>query len=340
MRRRVPWVLILGLLAGSLAQAAAPGYHLIKKIPLGGEGGWDYLTVDGAARRLYVSRATHVVVVDLDTEKPVGDIADTPGVHGIALAPELNRGFISCGKEDVAVVFDLKTLKVLDRVKTGSNPDAILYDPATRRVFTFNGRSKDATAFDAATGKVVGTVPLGGKPEFSATDGRGRVYANIEDTSEVVEIDSRRLAVLKRIALKPGEEPSGLGFDAKGGRTFSGCGNKLMAVADVKAGLLIATLPIGAGVDGNGFDPGTGLAFSANGEGTLTVVRQTSPGRFEVAETVPTQRGARTMAIDPTTHRIYLPTADFGPAPAPTADNPRPRPAILKDTFVILVVGP
>lgn len=335
-------VFVIAALAVALCiapQAASPGYHVIKKIPLGGEGGWDYLTVDAQARRLYISRATHVVVLDLETEKVAGDIPDTQGVHGIALAPELGRGFISCGKADSAVIFDLKTLRPLGSVKTGANPDAILYDPATKRVFTFNGHGKDATVFDAATGKVEGTIPLGAKPEFAATDGKGTICVNLEDTSEVAEIDGAKLTVRRRFALKPGEEPSGMAIDSKHHLLFSGCANKLMTVLDLKSGKVAATIPIGSGVDANGFDPDLGLAFSSNGEGTLTVAKETSAGQFEVAETVPTQRGARTMALDAKTHKIYLATADFGPAPAPTADNPRPRPAILKDTFVILVVG-
>lgn len=332
-------LLVCGFVLSTIAYGADPGYHVINKLQLGGEGGWDYLTVDSAARRLYVSHATHVVVVDIDAGKVVGEIPDTPGVHGIALAPELNRGFISNGRANTATIFDLKTLRALGQVKTGTNPDAILYDPATRRVFTFNGRSNDATAFDAATGDVVATIPLGGKPEFSTTDGKGKVYVNIEDKGEVVEIDSRKPAVAKRFSIKPCEEPSGMGLDAAHHRTFSVCGNKLMAILDTETGKVIATVPIGQGTDGGGFDPGTGLAFSSNGEGTLTVVKETSPGKFEVTETVTTQRGARTMAIDPKTHKIYLSTAEFGPPPAATPDIPRPRPMAIKDSFMVLVVG-
>lgn len=321
------------------AQAAGPGYHVIKTIQLGGEGGWDYLTVDDASGRLFISRGTHVMVVDLKTDKLMADIPDTPGVHGIAVADDLNRGFISNGRANTATIFDLKTLKVLGQVKTGENPDAILYDPASKRVFTFNGRSKDATVIDAASGEIAGTIPLGGKPEFSRSDGKGKVYVNIEDTSEVVEIDSRKLTVTKRFSLTPGEEPSGMGFDVAHHLIFSGCGNKLMTVLDTQTGKVIATVPIGEGVDGNAYDAATGLAFSANGEGTLTVVRQSSPGKFEVAETVPTQSGARTMTIDPKTHYIYLPTAQFEPAPATAPGGARQRPAMVKDSFVILVVG-
>ncbi len=331
--------LILALLSSSFSYAAAPGYHVIQKLQLGGEGFWDYLTVDSAARRLYVSRGTHVMVVDLETGKLAGDIPDTPGVHGIALAPEMNRGFISNGQANTATIFDLKTMKVLGQVKTGTNPDAILYDPASKKVFTFNGRSHDATIFDAATGDVASTIPLGGKPEFAATNGTGKVYVNIEDTSEVVEIDSRKLAAVRRFSLKPGEEPSGMGIDVEHHRLFSGCHNKMMTVLDTESGKVIATVPIGEGVDGNGFDPATKLAFSSNGEGTLTVVQESSPGKFEAVETVPTQRGARTMATDPKTHFVYLPTAEFAPPASGTPSGPRQRPAMIKDSFVVLVVG-
>jgi len=333
------FLLFCSLLVCSISYAADPGYHIIKKLQLGGEGGWDYLTVDSAARRLYISRSTHVMVIDIDTDKVVGDIADTPGVHGIAIAAELNRGFTSNGRANTATFFDLKTLKVLGQVKTGENPDAILYDPASKRVFTFNGRSKDATVFEATSGKVAGTIPLGGKPEYAAADGKGKVYVNVEDTNEVVEIDSKTLSLTKRYSLKPCDEPTGMGLDAEHHRVYSGCHNKVMTILDTETGKLIATVPIGEGVDGNGFDPGTGLAFSSNGNGTLTVVRESSQGKFEVAETVTTQRGSRTMAIDPMTHNIYLPAAQFNQPSAPTAEEPRPRPTMIKDSFAVLVVG-
>jgi len=318
--------------------AAGPGYHVIKKLQLGGEGGWDCLTVDSAARRLYVSRGTHVMIVDIDSGTVAGDIPDTPGVHAIALAPELNRGFISCGKTNTVVIFDMTTLKILGTVNTGANPDVILYDPASKKVFTFNGRGNDATVFEADSGVVVSTIALGGKPEFAAADGAGKIYVNIEDKNEVVELDSRKYLVTKRFPLNPGEEPSGIGLDARQHRVFSGCHNKMITVLDTDAGRVIATIPIGAGVDGNGFDPATGLAFSSNGEGTLTVAQE-SAGTYTVAETVPTQRGARTMALDPATHTVYLPTAEFSPAPEPTKENPKPRPIPIKGTFAILVVG-
>ena len=332
-------ILLFCLAFAANSYAADPGYHIIKRLKVGGEGGWDYLTVDNAARRLYISRSTHVMVIDLDTDKVVGDIPNTPGVHGIAIAKELNRGFTSNGKADTSTIFDLKTLKVLGEVKTGGNPDAIIYEPATKKVFTFNGRSKDATVFSAATGKVLKTIPLGGKPEFSTVDGKGKVYVNNEDTNEVLEIDGRKAIVSRKFSLKPCEEPSGMAIDAERGRVFSGCHNRVMTVLDTKTGKVLATPPIGANVDGNGFDPGTGLAFSSNGDGTLTVVREASPGTYEVMETVATQHGARTMAIDLKTHNIYLPTALFMPPKAATAEAPKPRPEMVKDSFEVLVVG-
>ena len=318
---------------------AAPGYHVINKIQIGGEGGWDYLSIDSEARRLYVSRSTHVIVIDIDADKIVGDIPDTPGVHGIAIAYELGRGFISCGKSNTAVIFDLKTKRIIRQVKTGTNPDAILYEPTYKKVYTFNGKSNDATVFDALSGEIKATIALGGKPEFAAADEKGKVYVNIEDTAEVAEIDGKNLSVSRMFSLKPGEEPTGLGLDKEHHRVFSGCHNKVMTVLDLDKEKIIATVQIGSGVDGNGFDQKTGLAFSANGEGTLTVVKESTPGKFEVVETVQTQRGARTMAIDAKTHNIYLPAAEFAPALGPTVENPKPRPIQIKDTFVILVIG-
>ena len=315
------------------------GYHVIKWLKVGGEGGWDYLTMDNAARRLYISRSTHVMVIDLETDKVVGDIPKTSGVHGIAIAYELNRGFTSNGKADTSTIFDLKTLKVLGEVKTGGNPDAIIYEPASKKVFTFNGRSKDATVFDAVSGKVLSTIPLGGKPEFAATDGKGKVFVNIENTNQVAEIDSLNNRETRRFSLKPCDEPSGMGLDSTNGRVYSGCHNKIMTVLDTKTGKVIATTPIGANVDGNGFDSETGLAFSSNGDGTLTVVQESSPGKFEVVETVKTQRGSRTMAIDPKTHNIYLPAAQFTQPKESSQAGSKPRPEMVKDSFEVLVVG-
>jgi DNA-binding beta-propeller fold protein YncE len=342
MRTRARWVVsIISLSLAAVALAATgPGYHVVTTYKLGGEGGWDYLITDADARRTYISRGTHVVVIDADTGKSVGDIADTPGVHGIALAPELGRGFTSNGREGTVSIFDIKTLATNSKVKVGENPDAILYDPASKRVFTFNGRSQDSTAIDAATGKVVGTIKLDGKPEFAATDAKGGIWVNIEDKSELVAIDPNKLEVKAKWPLAPCTEPSGLAIDRKNRRLFAGCDNKMMAVVDADSGKVLATPPIGDGVDATAFDPETGLAFaSCGGDAVLTVVREDSPDKFSVAENVPTQKGARTMALDTKTHKVFVVTAQFGSRPAPTADNPHPRPAILPDSFVVLVVG-
>jgi DNA-binding beta-propeller fold protein YncE len=278
------------------------------------------------------------MVLDADSGKSVGDIPDTPGVHGIALAPELGRGFTSNGREGTVSIFDIKTLVVSNKVKVGENPDAILYDPATKRVFTFNGRSQDSSAIDAASGKVLATIKLDGKPEFAASDAKGEVFVNIEDKSELVAIDADKMEVKAKWPLAPCEEPSGLSIDRKNRRLFAGCGNKMMAVVDADSGKVLATPPIGDGVDATTFDPETGLAFASCGEGVLTVVKEDSPGKFS-AENVPTQQGARTLALDFKTHNVFVVTAKFGPPPAATADNPHPRRSIMPDSFVVLVVG-
>ena len=333
------WAVAFIFCAATLTLAAGPGYHIVATYKLGGEGGWDYLTVDANARRLFISRATHVMVLDTDSGKTVGDIPDTPGVHGIALAPELGRGFISNGRENTVSIFDIKTLAVSGKVKVGENPDAILYDPATKRIFTFNGRSHDATAIDAAQGTVLGTIKLDGKPEFAASDGKGRIFVNIEDKSELTAIDPNKLEVKATWPLAPCTEPSGLAIDRKNRRLFAGCDNKMMAVVNADTGKVVATLPIGEGVDATAFDDDTGLAFASCGEGVLTVVREESPDKFVLAENVPTQAGARTMALDSKTHDAFTVTAKFGPPPAPTTDNPHPRRSIAPDTFVVLVLG-
>ena len=322
------------------AQPASGGYRVSREIKLGGEGGWDYLAADAAARRLYVSHGTRVEVVDLDSGKPAGAIGNLSGVHGIAIAGDLGRGFISNGRSSMITIFDLKTLATVSEVKsTGENPDAILYDPFSSQVFAFNGRSKNATVLDAKTGKVAGTIELGGKPEFAASDGAGKVFVNIEDKSEVVEIGAKDLAVKAHWPLAPCEEPSGLAIDRAHHRLLAGCSNKLAAIVDTASGKVVATVPIGSGVDANAFDPGTGLGFSSNGEGTLTVIKEERPDKFTVVENVPTRRGARTMALDEKTHDVYLATAQFGPPPAATAEQPHPRPPILPDSFVLLVVS-
>ena len=316
-----------------------PGYHVVNQYKLGGEGGWDYLFLDAKTRRLYVSHATHVLVVDADTGAVVGDIPDTPGVHGIAVVEEAGKGYVSCGRTSSVTVFDLKTLKTLKQIPVGRNPDAILYDAASGRVFTMDGGSDDTTAIDVKTDAVAGTLALGGRPEFAVSDGKGHVFVNLEDKSAVVEFDSRRLAVEANWPIAPAEEPSGLAFDGKHRRLFSVGSNKLMAVVNADTGKVVATVPIGGGVDAAAFDPETGLVFSSNGEGTLTVIREDSPDKYTVVENVATRRGARTLALDPKTHRVYLVTAEFGPPPAPTPERPRPRPSIVPGSFTLLVVG-
>jgi len=327
------------LLAVALAPAADSGYHVVHTYTLGGEGGWDYLTLDGSSRRLFISRATHVIVLNADSGKVVGDIPDTPGVHGIALAPELGRGFISNGREGTVSIFDLQTLKLISKVKAGENPDAILYDPVSKRAFAFNGRSQDATVIAADKGNVIGTITLDGKPEFAVSDGKGLVFVNIEDKSQLVAIDADKLTVKSRWPLAPCQEPSGLAMDRKNRRLFSGCYNKMMAVVDADSGKVVTTVPIGGGVDANAFDGDAGLAFASCGEGVLTIVREESPQKFSVLDNVKTQEGARTMALDPKTHNVFLVTAKFGPPLPPTPDQPHPRHTIVPDSFVVLVVG-
>src|SRR5262245_29724787 len=305
--------LLLVVLLPVALNAAPTGYHILSEVKIGGEGGWDYLTVDSAARRLYVSHNSHVVVVDIDANKVVGDIPDTPGVHGIAIAAALGKGFISNGRGNNVTIFDLKTLKAIGTVPTGENPDYITFDAGSNRVFVFNGRSKSATVIDAKAGTVVATIPLPGKPEFAISDGKGHVYNNLEDTSEIVEIDAAKAAISKKFSLSPCDGPSGMAYDPKNRRLFSVCSNRMMAISDPDAGKVVATPAIGAGSDGAAFDAGTGYAFSSNGDGTLTVVQQTG-GKWDVLENIATERGARTIAIDEKTHKVYLPTAKTAPA--------------------------
>jgi DNA-binding beta-propeller fold protein YncE len=329
---------VLAINASNRAQPA-PGYHLLKKFVLGGDGRWDYITNDSDAHRLYISRSTHVMVVDSESGVIVGDIPNTLGVHGVALVPEFGKGFTSNGRDASVTIFDLKTLKTIGQVKVGQNPDAILYDETSKRIFTFNGTSKDATAVDAKTGAVAGTLALGGRPESGVADGRGKIFVNIEDRGQVIEFDSRKLVINATWPLAPAEEPTGISMDRKHHRLFVGCANKLLAVMNADNGKLVMTLPIGAGVDATAFDPETQLAFSSNGEGTLTIIHEDAPDKFSVVENVATQRGARTMALDQKTHKVFLITAEFGPSPAPTTEQPRPRPSVIPGSFTLLVFG-
>jgi DNA-binding beta-propeller fold protein YncE len=336
-------VAIFGISASFLltefAQAAAgsSGYHVVKTIPIGGAGGWDYCAVDSAARRLYVSHGTHVVVLDADSGAIVGDVPNTLGVHGIALATDLGRGFISAGRANSIIIFDLKTLKTIETVKSGGiNPDAIYYDAGSKRVFAFNGRSANAIAINAADGKVAGMIPVGGKPEFAAGDDQGHVFVNVEDKGQLLEIDAQKLSVLHRWPLAGCKEPSGLAFDQKNRRLFSVCGNKKMMVVNADSGAVVASPPIGEDPDAAGFDPDTQLVFSSNGEsGDLTVIHEDSADKYTVVENVPTKKYARTMAIDSKTHNIFLPIADFEPVAPKGEEDPPMKP----NTFGVLLVG-
>jgi len=291
---------------------ASDSYQVTKKIPIPGQGGWDYLTVDAGARRLYVSHGTQVEVLNVDSGAIVGKIEKTPGVHGIAVAPELGRGFVSDGQASTVTIFDLKTLKTMGEVPTGKKPDAIIFDPATSRVFAFNGDSKSATVIDAASGKVAGTVDLGGGPEFAAADGTGYVFDNLEDESLVLKIDARKMTVEQRWKTAPCESPSSMAMDRQNRRLFLGCRSKVMAVMNADTGEVITTLPIGDHVDATAFDRETGLIFNSNGEGTVTVIRQESPDKYSEVETVKTVPRAKTMALDPKTHQLFLSTAEGG----------------------------
>lgn len=315
--------------------AGGPRFHKVATWNLGGDGGWDYLFFDNGGKRLYISRGTHVMVVNGDTGSIAGDIPNTPGVHGIAIAPKHHLGFTSNGRDDSVTVFDTRTLQTVSKVKVGQHPDAIIYDPGSDRVFTFNAGTSDATAVDAGTLKVAGSVPIGGRPEFAAADGQGKVYCNVEDKNQILEIDSKNLQPLRRFDIGPGDGPSGLAIDAKRGRLFSVCGNNQMVVVDTQSGTVLARPAIGNGPDAAVFDAGLGIAFSSNGQsGNLTLVSETSPGKFEVVDTVETVRSARTLALDSKTHRIFLASAKFQ---APAAGERRGR--TVPGSFAIIVVS-
>ena len=329
--------ILFGVASHSLSAAPSPGasgYKVIKTVPLGGEGGWDYVYVDSGARRVYISRGTHTVVMDADTYAVVGDIPDTQGVHGIAIATDLGRGFTSNGRSDSVTIFDLKTLKAIGTVKTDANPDAILYEPVTKRVFTFNGRGKNATAINAADGTVAGTIPLGGKPEFAAADGKGTIYVNNEDTSELHHLDAQSLKELHKWPLAPCKSPSGLAMDVKNRRLYAVCDDKVSVVVNADTGKVVATPEIGNGPDAAAFDAATDTFFASCGEGVLTVIHEDSPDKYTIVENVPTKRSARTMGLDLKTHNIFMPAADFDP-PAPGERRGKMKP----DSFVIVVVG-
>ncbi len=320
------------LLAATALAADGTQYRLIQRYNLGGEGGWDYVSIDPSARRLYIARATRVMVVDADSGKLVGEVPNTPGVHGVALVPDLHRGFTSNGRDNTVTVFDLATLKPEARLSVGDGPDAIVFDPFSRRVFTFNGRGKSTTAIHAPDNKVVATIPLGGRPEFAVADAQGKMYVNLEDKAEIAVLDTQGLAVAHRWPLAPCEEPTGIALDPQHRRLFVGCRNRKLAVVNADTGAVITTLPIGQGVDAVAFDPGKQWAFSSNWDGTLTIVHQDAPDKYTVVDNVPTALGARTMAFDPQSHHVYLVTAKYQEAGVD-------RRATVPDSFELLVVG-
>jgi DNA-binding beta-propeller fold protein YncE len=329
--------------AAALSSAAAQnagGYHVTKKITVGGEGGWDYALVDAAARRLYVSHATKAVVIDLEKDAVIGEITPANGIHGITLAPEFNRGFTSNGKDTTVTIFDMKSLKTIGSVKvTGGNPDAIWYDDVSKRVFTFNGSGKNATAIDAAKGTVVGTIPLGEKPEFAQNDGKGLMFVNLEsDTGQIVVIDTKAAKETKRYWLPGCEGPSGLAIDRKNNRLFSVCGNKFMAVSNPATGKVVAMVPICEGPDAASFDAETGTVFASCGNGLMSVVKQESADKYTPLGDAKTQRGSRTMTYDPKTHKAYLAAVEYGQTP-PTAPGARPsRAPMVPGSFSVIVV--
>ena len=343
MTHRIPLVmgtaLLLALLPRASAQDPSARYDTVHKIAIGGDGGWDFLEVDAANRRLYVTRGTRVVVVDIDSEKVVGEIPDTPGVHGVAFVPDLGRGVTSNGGDSTATVFDTKTLKTLGKVKANGRPDIIYFEPVSRRVFTFNHGSNDATAIDPVEMKAVGSLALGGVPELAVSDDQGRIFVNMEDTSEIVEFDARTLKIVRRFPLAPGEEPTGLAFDPKKRRLFCTCANRKLVIADADSGKVVQTLEIGPGPDGCVFDAQTGLIFSSSGgDGTVAIVKEQSPGRYEVVKTVKTQVSAKTIALDPKTHRLYLSAATPEQTEA-AKKGARGRRRYVPGSFVVLVVG-
>jgi YVTN family beta-propeller protein len=323
----------------TFADARPVDYHLANRYVLGGEGGWDYLTYDSAGKRLFISRSTHVTVVDPASGRIVGDIPNTPGVHGIALAPDLRKGFTSNGADGTVTVFDLRSLKTITTIQTSAkNPDGIVYDPASKRVLTFNGDSNDATVIDAQSNKVVATIPLGGRPEFAVADGKGMVYDNIESTGEIVAIDTSKAAIVSRFNLGACQNPSGISMDRVHRRLFTACRGE-MGVVDADNGKVLATLPTGAGTDATRFDPNAQLAFASNGrDGTLTVVHEDTPDTFSVVQNAKSEVGARTMELDPQTGNVFLVTAQLHINP--NATMYRERFQVVPGTFTLLVLSP
>ncbi len=328
------------LLAVGTLPVAAQTYHVASTFTLGGDGGWDYLALDTAGHRLFIARQNRVMVVDPGTGKVAAEIPGLDRAHGIAFAYETGHGFATSGADSAVTMFDLTTLHVLGHITAAPDDDAILYDPATKRIFTFNGDAHSASVIEPASGRRIGTIDLGGGPEFGVSAGDGKLYVNLEDKATVVEIDAAAMKVTRQWSLAPCQAPTGLAIDRVHHRLFSGCRNQLMAISDAATGKVIATQPIGQGVDACRFDPGTQLAFASNGDGTLTVVHEDAPDKFVVVANVATKRGARTMELDERTHRVFTVSADFGPPPAATPEHPRPRPPIVPGTFALLVLDP
>jgi len=337
---RVPfacWAAVCTIMALPAFGQPGPGYHILKSYTLGGDGGWDYLNLDPATGNLFITRGSHVMVVDPASGKQLADITGLQGIHGTTFIGD--RAYVSEGGANGIAVIDTGRFSKIAEIAVGTRPDGILYDPFSKRIFTFNGASKDATAVDPVSGKAVGTVPLGGKPEAAVSDGAGTIFVNIEDKSELVAFDAKTLTVKQHYPLAPCQEPSGIAADLPHGRIFSGCDNKMIAVTDMKTGKAVAQIPIGEGVDANRFDPATGLVFSSNGEsGTLTIAHEDSPTKFTLLQNLVTAEGARTMELDPKSHRVYVVTADRKPG-TPTADRPNPRPVPVPGTFRLLVIG-
>ncbi|KAF3996594.1 YncE family protein [Glaciimonas immobilis] len=316
-------------------------YEIASKYPLSGVEGWDYIALDSKRGHLFISRSDHVQVMDTATGKMVGSIVDTAGVHGVAFAQDLNLGFTSNGKSDTVTVFELDSLKVVDTIKTtGHGPDAILYNPALKRIYTFNGHGQNVTVIDAMTRKVIATIAVAGRPEFAVNDSQGHIFFNIEDKNEMAMIDTQSSTIVKRWSLAPCEEPSGLAIDEAQHRLFAVCSNKKMMVVDAVSGKIVTTVAVGDGPDAVAFDPHSKLIFVSNGSGALTVVHQETPDRYTVKTNLPTQKGAKTLALNPDTHTVYLVGAQFSPAPAVTANAPHPRPSVIADTVNVMVVSP
>jgi YVTN family beta-propeller protein len=333
----------LGLVAAIGFSAALPvvaqkAYKIQDKWKVGGEGGWDYLAVDAAAHRLYITHGPRVEVLDSATGRSLGAITGLKGTHGVAFDDAGKYGYISDGGANAVVVFDRNTLQKVTSIPAGTNPDGIAFEPVTKTVWAFNGRSKDATVIDTATQKVIATVPLPGRPEFPVADGNGVIFDNIEDKNEIVQLDAKNPKVTATWSIAPCESPSGLAIDREGRRLFAVCDGKKMAVVDANTGKLIATPAIGDGPDATAYNPKTKLAYSSNGDGTLTII-DASNGSYKVLQNLATQQGARTMALDSATGKVYVVTAQFGPRPAATESTPRPRPSIVPDSFTVIVAG-